>query len=162
MHITNMQQRFVPVRNQVIFQCCISFNSQTISGKGFDRHLLGLNILAKMNRDELPSIFTDATYAKSIHFSLSTSQVQFQMNYLPVAVFLSKWQLYCNYLAISSGTTIATILLDCNQLQKSVTICVLFNIYLLCTALTLGSDYTSFYRCVYIYYLLKQITIMDH
>lgn len=51
------------------------FSLQTIEGQVFDRHLLGLRLLAKENNIEMPAVFTDPSYAKSVHFCLSTSQV---------------------------------------------------------------------------------------
>ena len=48
---------------------------QAVEGQVFDRHLLGLRLLAKENGIEMPEMFTDPSYAKSLHFCLSTSQV---------------------------------------------------------------------------------------
>lgn len=44
-----------------------------MSGNVFDRHLLGLKLLVE---NDLPSFYTDPTYAKSLHHRLSTSQVR--------------------------------------------------------------------------------------
>ncbi len=49
--------------------------SQAISGQAPDRHLLGLRLIASEAGIELPGIFTDPAYSKSLHFNLSTSQV---------------------------------------------------------------------------------------
>ncbi|ORZ39107.1 acyltransferase ChoActase/COT/CPT [Catenaria anguillulae PL171] len=43
-------------------------------GRGVDRHLLGLRMLLQPGEDK-PKIFTDAAYAKSCHWNLSTSQL---------------------------------------------------------------------------------------
>ena len=48
---------------------------QAISGQVFDRHLLGLKLVAVENGLEIPELYNDPTYAKSVHFCLSTSQV---------------------------------------------------------------------------------------
>lgn len=45
---------------------------EAMAGKGVDRHLLGLRILASENEPELPSIFADKAYQMS--WQLSTSQ----------------------------------------------------------------------------------------
>ena len=41
----------------------------------FDRHLLGLRLIAKESGIETPEIFKEPSYEKTSHFSLSTSQV---------------------------------------------------------------------------------------
>jgi len=46
-------------------------------GKGCDRHLLGLKIMALESGIDLPSIFTDPAFAISTKFQLSTSNVTF-------------------------------------------------------------------------------------
>jgi len=51
---------------------------QTLEGQVFDRHLLGLRLIAKENDIDMPALFTDKSYAKSLHFCLSTSQVSFE------------------------------------------------------------------------------------
>ena len=48
---------------------------QTILGHGVDCHLLGIRELAAELGLPTPDIFTDPTYIKSNHFTLSTSQV---------------------------------------------------------------------------------------
>ena len=56
--------------------CCLCvFYVQAISGQAVDRHLLGLNLQARESGIELPDIFKDPAYNKSMHFNLSTSQV---------------------------------------------------------------------------------------
>lgn len=46
-----------------------------INGRGVDRHLFGLKILAQTNNMAVPEIFTDKSYKKSTYFQLSTSNV---------------------------------------------------------------------------------------
>lgn len=46
-----------------------------MSGKGIDRHLLGLKVLAANAGLPTPEIFQDVAYQRSTHFCLSTSQV---------------------------------------------------------------------------------------
>ncbi|XP_059373403.1 choline O-acetyltransferase-like [Carassius carassius] len=46
-----------------------------INGMAIDNHLLGLREIAKELKLEKPELFCDTTYATSIHFILSTSQV---------------------------------------------------------------------------------------
>ena len=38
--------------------------------------MLGLRMIAKEKGIEMPSIFTDPVYSKTLHFRLSTSQVR--------------------------------------------------------------------------------------
>ena len=51
------------------------YTSDAISGRGVDRQLLGLKILANQAGLPTPDIFTDVAYQQSTHFCLSTSQV---------------------------------------------------------------------------------------
>jgi len=50
-----------------------------MSGETFDRHLLGLQLLATENPalvgENPPSLYTSPSYSKAFHFCLSTSQV---------------------------------------------------------------------------------------
>ncbi|VDN17153.1 unnamed protein product [Dibothriocephalus latus] len=46
-----------------------------VTGKGFDRHLLGLRLIAANCGDLTPSLFADPTYETANHFLLSTSQI---------------------------------------------------------------------------------------
>ncbi|XP_065916399.1 carnitine O-acetyltransferase-like isoform X2 [Dysidea avara] len=48
---------------------------EAVFGEGFDRHLLGLRIQCTLDEVEMPSIFTDSSFAKCFHHSLSTSQM---------------------------------------------------------------------------------------
>ncbi|TGZ47981.1 hypothetical protein CRM22_011002 [Opisthorchis felineus] len=58
------------------------YTKETLAGQAFDRHLLGLRMLAQNltgsddgNLQELRSLFTDPTYSKMNHYRLSTSQI---------------------------------------------------------------------------------------
>ena len=62
----------------VITCTCIPLQ-QTISGKGIDRHLLGLKLTAIENNIDIPeqqNIFLDPAYSISGTWKVSTSQVQ--------------------------------------------------------------------------------------
>eukprot|EP01118_Nematostelium_gracile_P001255 TRINITY_DN11314_c0_g1_i1.p1 TRINITY_DN11314_c0_g1~~TRINITY_DN11314_c0_g1_i1.p1 ORF type:complete len:609 (+),score=146.80 TRINITY_DN11314_c0_g1_i1:198-1829(+) len=50
------------------------YTMKAMSGRGCDRHLMGLRILA-MSEGKSPEIFTDPAYARSTDFKLSTSTV---------------------------------------------------------------------------------------
>ncbi|XDV50401.1 hypothetical protein PO909_019463 [Leuciscus waleckii] len=52
-----------------------NFTILAITGMAIDNHLLGLREIAKELKLEKPELFSDATYATSIQFILSTSQV---------------------------------------------------------------------------------------
>lgn len=54
---------------------------QAISGKGVDRHLLGLKLAAVENNIELPEFFKDPAYTFSCTWRISTSQVNAFVNY---------------------------------------------------------------------------------
>ena len=49
---------------------------QGVNGQAVDRHLLGLRLIAQEAGMEIPDFFKDEAYSKSLHFCLSTSQVQ--------------------------------------------------------------------------------------
>lgn len=51
------------------------YTNMAISGQAIDRHLLGLKMQALEQQITLPSIFTDKSYSKALHYRLSTSQV---------------------------------------------------------------------------------------
>ncbi|XP_072310174.1 carnitine O-acetyltransferase [Eucyclogobius newberryi] len=51
------------------------YTNIAVSGQAIDRHLLGLKMLALEEHSPLPSIFTDKSYSKALHYKLSTSQV---------------------------------------------------------------------------------------
>uniref|UniRef100_A0A672FS88 Carnitine O-acetyltransferase n=1 Tax=Salarias fasciatus TaxID=181472 RepID=A0A672FS88_SALFA len=52
-----------------------SYTNMAISGQAIDRHLLGLKLQALEEKLSVPEVFTDAAYAKALHYRLSTSQV---------------------------------------------------------------------------------------
>ena len=52
-----------------------SFTDKVISGHGFDRHLLGLRLIARDNQLETPEWAHSSSYQRALHFRLSTSQV---------------------------------------------------------------------------------------
>lgn len=54
---------------------------QAISGKGVDRHLLGLKLAALENNIELPEFFKDPAYTFSGTWRISTSQVNVFVNH---------------------------------------------------------------------------------
>lgn len=52
----------------------LQYAAWAADGQGVDRHLFGLKKI--MNKgEELPAIFKDASYAKTSHWELSTSQL---------------------------------------------------------------------------------------
>lgn len=52
-----------------------SYTNMAISGQAIDRHLLGLKMQAVEEKLSIPALYTDAAYAKALHYKLSTSQV---------------------------------------------------------------------------------------
>ncbi|KAM9841199.1 carnitine O-acetyltransferase [Aulostomus maculatus] len=52
-----------------------SYTNMAISGQAIDRHLLGLKMQAAEDKVSMPPVFTDTSYAKALHYKLSTSQV---------------------------------------------------------------------------------------
>ncbi|XP_061887357.1 carnitine O-acetyltransferase isoform X1 [Entelurus aequoreus] len=51
------------------------YTNMAISGQAIDRHLLGLKMQAAEENLSVPKIFKDTSYAKALHYRLSTSQV---------------------------------------------------------------------------------------
>ncbi|BFZ05970.1 hypothetical protein BsWGS_09009 [Bradybaena similaris] len=51
------------------------YTDDTVNGKGIDRHLLGLKLVALENNMNIPELFMDLAFKESTHFRLSTSQV---------------------------------------------------------------------------------------
>ncbi|CAG5116702.1 unnamed protein product, partial [Candidula unifasciata] len=47
----------------------------TVNGRGVDRHLLGLKLVALENNMDVPELFMDLAFKESTHFRMSTSQV---------------------------------------------------------------------------------------
>ncbi|EEB18315.1 carnitine palmitoyltransferase I, putative [Pediculus humanus corporis] len=56
------------------------YAKEVVEGKGIDRHLLGLKILAKINGVENLNLFNDVAYQRSTYFQLSTSNVPVKCN----------------------------------------------------------------------------------
>ena len=54
---------------------CLLYHWQAVSGQAVDRHLLGLRMLALEAGMEVPELYKDVAYVRSLHFCLSTSQV---------------------------------------------------------------------------------------
>lgn len=52
-----------------------AYANDAISGKGVDRHLLGLKLIAKENGLKIPQFYSDSGYLTSTYFQLSTSNV---------------------------------------------------------------------------------------
>ncbi|CAI2177916.1 1965_t:CDS:10 [Funneliformis geosporum] len=52
----------------------VRYMSESVEGKGCDRHLFGLRMSLKPD-EQKPAIFTDPAFAKSSHWNLSTSQL---------------------------------------------------------------------------------------
>ncbi|XP_031433194.1 carnitine O-acetyltransferase isoform X2 [Clupea harengus] len=52
-----------------------TYTDMAIRGQAIDRHLLGLKLQAIEDLTSLPEIFMDTSYAKALHYNLSTSQV---------------------------------------------------------------------------------------
>lgn len=52
-----------------------SYTNMAITGQAIDRHLLGLKMLALEEKLAVPDVFSDPSYAKGLHYQLSTSQV---------------------------------------------------------------------------------------
>lgn len=48
---------------------------EAMTGKGVDRLLLGLKLIARENRMDVPAFYADEGFVKSTHFRISTSQV---------------------------------------------------------------------------------------
>jgi carnitine O-acetyltransferase len=51
------------------------YTNNVINCESFDRHLLGLKLIALENNIELPELYRDVSFKKLSHFYLSTSQV---------------------------------------------------------------------------------------
>nr|XP_057912085.1 carnitine O-acetyltransferase isoform X2 [Doryrhamphus excisus] len=52
-----------------------AYTNLAISGQAIDRHLLGLKMQAAEEKISIPKVFKDTSYAKALHYRLSTSQV---------------------------------------------------------------------------------------
>ncbi|XP_005182585.2 carnitine O-acetyltransferase-like [Musca domestica] len=51
------------------------YTNMALQGRGVDRHLLGLKLMALENKLPLPKFYSSPGYVKSSHFRISTSQV---------------------------------------------------------------------------------------
>lgn len=52
----------------------VAYMKEAVDGHGCDRHMMGLRKM--INDDEsMPALFTDASYSKTSHWNLSTSQL---------------------------------------------------------------------------------------
>lgn len=56
------------------------YTDMAIRGQAIDRHLLGLKLQATEDLPSLPEVFVDPSYAASLHYKLSTSQVPAKTN----------------------------------------------------------------------------------
>lgn len=52
-----------------------AYTNMALQGKGVDRHLLGLKLMAIENKLPIPDFYKTPGFVKSAHFRLSTSQV---------------------------------------------------------------------------------------
>ena len=52
-----------------------TYTTNVINCESFDRHLLGLKLIALENNLELPDLYKDASFKKLSHFYISSSQV---------------------------------------------------------------------------------------
>ena len=52
-----------------------TYTNNVINGESFDRHLLGLKLIALENNIELPDLYKDVSFKKLSHFYISSSQV---------------------------------------------------------------------------------------
>ncbi|XP_054743425.1 carnitine O-acetyltransferase isoform X1 [Anastrepha obliqua] len=52
-----------------------AYTTMALQGKGVDRHLLGLKVMAVENKKPIPAFFNSPGYLKSLIFRVSTSQV---------------------------------------------------------------------------------------
>ncbi|XP_054614307.1 carnitine O-acetyltransferase isoform X2 [Dunckerocampus dactyliophorus] len=52
-----------------------AYTNLAISGQAIDRHLLGLKMQAAEEKISIPKVFKDTSFAKALHYRLSTSQV---------------------------------------------------------------------------------------
>jgi len=86
-----------------------NYMRRCMAGKGIDRHLLGLRVLAAMNGIETPAIFADKAYQVSTCFTLSTSQMPWAMEDWPgFGAYDPKAYATC-YRFTSSDSIVATV-----------------------------------------------------
>ncbi|KRX73771.1 Carnitine O-palmitoyltransferase 2, mitochondrial [Trichinella sp. T6] len=71
------ERNFAQLR--ILLEACSKQHSllvkQAAMGKGFDRHLFAMKVLAERRGDRLPDLFIDDTYRTANHFTLSTSSL---------------------------------------------------------------------------------------
>ncbi|XP_016950509.1 carnitine O-acetyltransferase [Drosophila biarmipes] len=75
-----MDDPFLPARERAdklreAVMCHQMYAKLALQGKGVDRHLFGLKLMAVENCLPIPEFFTSPGYVKSNHFRMSTSQV---------------------------------------------------------------------------------------
>ena len=52
-----------------------AYAKMTVAGQAVDRHLTGLKLVAKENGMELPELYEDPAYTRSVYHRISSSQV---------------------------------------------------------------------------------------
>lgn len=57
---------------------------QAVRGQAFDRHMLGLKLMAKESGMDIPGIFMDGSYEKTRHFRIFASQVRKEWKKCPL------------------------------------------------------------------------------
>ncbi|KAH8272206.1 hypothetical protein KR018_011731, partial [Drosophila ironensis] len=72
------QERGDKLRKAV--RCHQLYAKLALQGKGVDRHLLGLKLMAIENGKPIPNLFSSTGFVKSSHFRMSTSQVASKYN----------------------------------------------------------------------------------
>lgn len=54
--------------------------------ESFDRHLLGLKLIALENNIDLPDLYNDIAFKRIAYYQLSTSQVKRQFNHQKIYI----------------------------------------------------------------------------
>lgn len=52
-----------------------AYTNNVVNCESFDRHLLGLKLVALENEIELPELYKDVSFQKACHYFISSSQV---------------------------------------------------------------------------------------
>ncbi len=86
-----------------------NYTRHCMVGKGVDRHLLAMRILAAENGMVMPDIFTDKAYTKSTRFTLSTSQMPWAVNDCPGFGAYDNVAYACCYRFTHANTICATV-----------------------------------------------------
>lgn len=81
-------------------------------GRGVDRHLLGMRIVAYMEGIDMPAIFTNPAYAKATDFILSTSQMSYISNDYPGFGAPTPTSYGCCYVCALPDRLLATVTSD--------------------------------------------------